>query len=961
MKRKLLCILLTAVLLLPVQAWAETADRFDQLEQALPQLEALLAQCETAGLDVGYERADWAVIRDFIDYGRQDLDWGDDVRAEYVADCLDALYADTAGRLNAYLDGTKQPLPVKRNLPEDFGGAWNGDFVDDAQQPVFQNGFGVFDQLKNDLYKLQEFGGDIAQIEIGPNSVLAEKGSVNGWGTVLYGGAQAAAEVVAGGRDGTGHAMKISNASSNGYLAMNQNVTVRPNTTYVLTVHVKTEAAGTFWFSPQGWTADRATVARGTNGWTEYTVEYTTGDGEYNMEILFVSSSVSTAVYLDDMTLCRSGSDTNILQNGDFEDSAGAESAHFQANTARIRNSVTRALDDAYESGVMVNVLISPHYFPGWILEQYPEAAAIDSGMGYDMNHPVIQEALDLYIKTLMGEIKAHPALHSVCITNEPTCDTRTTQGLDTEYSAYLQELYQSDIAALNAVYGSAYTDFSQVRMPASDTMDAAYYDWVQFNNQYTADWHRFLAETVKKYAPEVAVHAKIMTIFGKSDSLNYGIDPEDFAEFTDYNGNDAWGFYGQNAGGLLSKLMWYDLLDSIKPSAPIINSEDHIIEDRNTNYSPNQAIHVGADIWQGAVHGRDASIVWIWGRTQDQNANTYGNILYRPDVLSAFAKGSFDLNRLSGAVAALQEGAQKATILYAPTSRAYSAKTVRAMKLAYEAALYAGANPGFITERQLAAGVMPQGVLIIPNATQVQQDAYDAIAAYKNQGGTVLALGTDCLSRDAHNRARASSVEFDETIPVTETGTAITAPTAGTVQEYIAELAETELLAGPDGASVTGVEQIRVEYDGAELLNLCSYTWDGAKQVAIDGTAQDLLTGTYYTNVVELQPFEPVLLEFKPPKMTVQADVAEAGDKKQIRMQLENQGGAADILELTVQIANRETGQYGDTVRIKKYVVPEGTTSVVYEFLPPQGTYTAYVNGVYSRGQIEEIQLDIE
>lgn len=964
MRKKLICLMLSCCLFGSVAVYAADADeRLDALRPGLAQVRFLLEECETLGIDVGYERVDYGVIRDFMEYGKQDTAWGDTERAGYVADTLERLLQEVTDKLNAYRSGAAAPYPVVRNVPENYGGVQNGNFVRKDGTPIISNGFGVFEQLKNDIPKMQEFGADLVQIEIGPSNVLVPQNSINGWGCAVYGGAQATAVAAEqSGRNGN-FALKIVNGTTadNAYLAVNQNVSVKPNTTYTLTFYARTENGGAFTYGMQGWKAPRTRIANGTQPWTQYSAAYTTGAEEYNLEILFVSSAKSDAIYLDDISIQEDGK--NIIQNGDFEDSDGMKSEHFQANTMAIRDKVTRVLDRAEANDVMVNVLISPHYFPNWILEKYPQAKQIDCGLGYDINNSIVQEALELYVNALMQEIKTHPALHSICLTNEPKCVTRNQEELQPAFAAYLAEVHNSDISLLNSIYETNYQTFAEVPMPAGDTMDAAYYDWVQFNNQYTAAWHRYLAELVKKYAPNVAVHAKIMTIFGNSDSLNYGIDPEDFAEFTDYSGHDAWGFYGKDASGLISKLAWYDLLKSIKPESPVINSEDHIIEDRNTNYTEKQAAHVAADIWQGAVHGRDASIIWIWGRTQDKTANTYGNILYRPDVLSAVGKNSLDLNRLSEQVASLQKAENKVTILYSPTSRAYLQNTVRTLLYTYESALYAGANPKFITERQLAAGVKPEGTLILPEVRNVSANVYAAIENYQKQGGKLLALGEECLLYDEYNRACQRTIDFNRTVSITRSGTVISKPTKAELQLQIVEMTGiTDFLRDADGKAVTGVERIEQKTAAGSLWNLCNYTWETSKQVCFEGKAVDLLTGTIYEGKIELQPFVPVLLEFGSIKDAEFIGVA-AQNGREIVLELKNQGDMPDFLNGTIRIQNEDNGEVLTGIHFSKYLSGHSQTRVKYHVAVPEGNYAAIINGRYADGkkQLAELWLSLK
>lgn len=954
--RKFVLILILIFTSTGIPVYAESCeDRISAIENSLEELNSLFLRCEQEGYDTSYETADFAIIKDFIDYARQDILWGDTERASYVADCLEQLYADTKDSLEKYLSKQRNPIPTSKNYAQDYAGTSNGDFINKYGNTIIYNGYGVFDKVKNDTEKLQDFGADIMQIEIGPNSVLSQIGTINGWSADLYENAQASAELYYE-NDISGNCLKIVNETpkdANGYIAVRQYVAVRPNTSYTLSMDAKTVNASRTFFSPQGWTANRCYLDDGTTQWKNYSATYTTSDDEYMLEIMIVSNKAAEGIYIDNITLCEDTDKTNIIQNGDFEDSDGIVSEHFQANPAQIRNRVTRVLDRAYDSGIMVNLLISPHYFPDWILTQYPETTVPDCGLGYDINNPIIREALELYIQAVMQEVKSHPALHSICLTNEPNCDTRKTSGLDDEFCLYLISIYDNNINELNSVYKTNYSSFWDVRMPQSDTMDAAYYDWVQFNNQYVKNWHKFLSDAVKKYAPNVPVHIKMMTIFGKADSLNFGVDPEDMAEITDYNGNDAWGFLGNDASGLISKLMWYDLLNSIKPDAPIINSEDHITEDRNENYTPKQAIHSGADIWQGAVHGRDASIIWIWARSQDKTSDTYGNILYRPDVLSQVSRTSLDLNRLAEYVAALQKAESRVSILYSPTTRAYQSNAVSVMKLAYTAAMYSGANPRFITERQLENGTKPNGVLVVPMVSHISDEAWQTVAEFERSGGIIITIGNNCFCFDNHNNARNINISSDINVELTFNNNIVISPDSNELSDILCEYTQTKKLRDFQGDVIPYIDKVEVEYNGKTLWNLCNYSWEESKTAVIDGTAIDLISGRKFTGSVILDPFEPVLLEFIEPEFNVSAQLTEDAGICCVCVQLNNDADIGGYIEADM-IVNTISEKAIEKVYSKKYVAAAGGEYIEFRFPMPGEDY--YVKMFFKTDSGQEI-----
>ena len=78
-------------------------------------------------------------------------------------------------------------------------------------------------------------------------------------------------------------------------------------------------------------------------------------------------------------------------------------------------------LDRAQRSGVAVCLLISPHYFPDWALAKWPHLHKRREGfLQYCLHAPEGHDVLRRFIAALIPTIKDHPALHSICLSNEP-------------------------------------------------------------------------------------------------------------------------------------------------------------------------------------------------------------------------------------------------------------------------------------------------------------------------------------------------------------------------------------------------------------------------------------------------------------------------------------------------------------------------------------------------------------
>jgi hypothetical protein len=442
-------------------------------------------------------------------------------------------------------------------------------------------------------------------------------------------------------------------------------------------------------------------------------------------------------------------------------------------------------------------------------------------------------------------------------------------------WQKYLADTH-GNIEALNQIYSTRYSGFDTVPMAKRIEASPQFYDWMIFNETVFGDWHQWLAEIVHLTAPDIPVHAKMMDAplspSGYKPSLTWGIDAERFAQFTQLNGNDSYNLLFNSGGGIVSKMRWYDFLLSLK-KRPIYNSEDHVIEDRSGNYIPQQAMHVRADIWQGAVHGRTASTIWVWERTHDKNSDFAGSILHRPDVVSAVGKTNLDLNRLAYEVTALQNEPARIAILYSNPAKIYDGTYMENVSKVYENIIFNGLKPGFITEKQLAQGELGSyRIIVVPAAIHVMHGTLSAIKEFIDRGGKTLVIGDNSLSRDFYDRDISNadrSFIMKNSVVLRENSSEI----INVIREILREtgLQKVMLMDNAANSPVYGVEWLSVEYNGKLLTNVCNYEWGDSKSVSIfingrqAGSAFDLITGVVLNGGnIKLAPFTPVLLDIK-------------------------------------------------------------------------------------------------
>ncbi len=212
---------------------------------------------------------------------------------------------------------------------------------------------------------------------------------------------------------------------------------------------------------------------------------------------------------------------------------------------------ILKELDRARKAGVAINLLISPHYFPGWMLTKYPELRKRREGFQqYCLHAPEGRELLKEFVSVVIAPIKNHPALHSICISNEPQNVEEPCEYAANDWHAWLAKRH-GDIATLNSRWGTSYAGFDDVPLPNPFAADARtpmprYADYVRWNQEFFADWHKMLADAVHAVAPDLPVHAKVQTwTLGSAPNMKYGNDAYLCGRVCDINGNDSSNMYG--------------------------------------------------------------------------------------------------------------------------------------------------------------------------------------------------------------------------------------------------------------------------------------------------------------------------------------------------------------------------------------------------------------------------------
>ncbi|MCX7994007.1 MAG: beta-galactosidase, partial [Fimbriimonadales bacterium] len=523
---------------------------------------------------------------------------------------------------------------------------------------------------------------------------------------------------------------------------------------------------------------------------------------------------------------------------------------------------------------VKVDYLISPHYMPEWVYQQYPQLRQQRDGfIKYSLFTPESLAVLRQYIDAFAPLLRDQSALLSVCLSNEPI-NTESPESLPHQqaWRAWLQNRHKN-LITLNTRWKTDYKSWDEIPVP-NDQAGVIYAEWQEFNAETLANWHRELARAVERHLPGVPKHAKLMSwSFTNDREMPRGVDPERFAEFCELNGNDAstypnWDKDSPWAFGWVTTMLAHDLQRSLR-DAPVFNSENHIIRDRETRYVSPQ--HARAVLWEEAIRGLSATTFWVWERTDDPKSDFAGSLLHRPEIVEALAHTTLDLNRLSPYIAALQNHKPDVHILYSQYDMVMQGldATVPRDSL-YIALTMLGVRVGFITERQLAERRLPDGVsrIIIANTQYISDEAFAGLDTLRQQRGIqVLGFGEPSLQFDRYGRRRLSrpGITTFERNPLLDARRLFVRlqPLLGNwrVERPLRLLGENE-------QPVWGVSHCVAPYENGFVASLCNYTREtitvrlvNAENQPIKGV--NLITGATVEGTLTLQPLEPVLVKW--------------------------------------------------------------------------------------------------
>lgn len=868
-----------------------TVEVIEKHKKYYDEVTELMAKCEAKSIPIEYQKVKYNTIRIFIGYMEEDLTDKDFERIAEQDKVLTRLYNELKVEFGGLLDGSIEPVSVPKYVTspievvdDHFVATTRREDGTEERRPVFFVGGGHWPKTQEtqEIKNIASVGFNCTSPELGPwdmTEAIAPNWAIDGIGTYEIGHEITSAEKRSGEKS-----IKLTADKewvNNNYDYLRQTVEVKPNTTYEYGLSVKSKTAKRAWYSIKEIGNKQMRMSLdGTYDWRDDVHTYTTGPNETKLSFILLLEDI-TEIYLDDVFIREQGSDVNLMQNGGFEKEY-PEGIYYDHEEATVKNFV-RVFADCDANNLSAQFSASPHYIPDFLKVDYPEIVLPEQWGNFnhqDPDHPEVLRMYEIFYKSLAARLKDNESFDGIILCNEPQYNSQLDQwAFIDDFRNAMKEKYQT-IAALNKRWGTSYASFDEVEMPVGIEASPRYYDWRMFNDQILPAWVEKIEGYIKEVAPDVLSHVKVMDTF--KTGVNFRVSSSDnyeiLSDITDISGCDAWSMIATD--DVRWKNIFYDFLTSVK-TAPIYNTEDHIIVDaRQLTYNDKETLYNIVDIWNGAVHGRGGSVLWLWDRyDRSKNGTIYFNsvITARPDTIATLGKTTLDLNRLSKEVVALQEAKGDMAILYTPNAVPYSDEMLDIIRKTSAALGENGQKTRFVVESQLEK-FDEYKTIIIPNTISLYKETLDKLKSFVDNGGKLLVIGENALTKNeygdkhdesvvAHIKSKAVCIGFEDA------GTTISAASGAVIKDEITKFVKADgldkvtFIDKATGKPLCDADWITAEYDGSYIVNLCSYTWDSREvEMYIDGekvtSSEDLINFGKYGESIKLDGHVPLLLK---------------------------------------------------------------------------------------------------
>ena len=407
------------------------------------------------------------------------------------------------------------------------------------------------------------------------------------------------------------------------------------------------------------------------------------------------------------------------------------------------------------EQAITLILVIEAGCLPDIYPELGKEEGAEGGEVGINLSHPKGREVIEAMLRAVIPLVTENPYVNNFVLTNEPAYKPSAFGDYYVpEWAEFLKDKYGT-VGKLNEIYGASYSSFGEVPLADRDILierDQLSFDNQEFATKVHSEWHEWVAGIAHELAPDVLISTKLKSIEFDRSMQQYGLRPEDWADFQDLGGCDD----------VRQDVMYYDHI-AYAEDAPVVDSELHFYHDStDTAFTYKMDALLERVIWRGMMHHLGIANFWsddYWAGYSEHYS--FGNSAYRPLARYKVGEVTMDLNRLSREIDAIVSEEPDVAILYSYLSRQFTTgSSTETMNGAYLGSLECGKKVRVLSEEQIEKLENENiKLLIIPESVNVYGKTLEAIDSFIKRGGKVIVFGFDSLSHDEFNRPRESAL----------------------------------------------------------------------------------------------------------------------------------------------------------------------------------------------------------
>ncbi len=438
---------------------------------------------------------------------------------------------------------------------------------------------------------------------------------------------------------------------------------------------------------------------------------------------------------------------------------------------------------------------------PGhWLPDDYPDVL-VDGRRyfnHYDIDNPLVRQWESNLFSQVLGPAVASldavggPRYH--LLNNEPrfpirqgNSDSANNLSAHTyaKFAAWLQNVY-TNIASLNAAYGTGYPDFATASTAnyvvddgVSESLQGGpiWYDWCAFNMERVNGWLTFLHDLAHSVDATPSTYVKI---WGEGSIhtawQDQGIDYEYLAKMLDIPGSDSQctpfgaaydirveqDWRNRYAFEWRAQAVMMDFIKSMSPGKPYLDAEWHGFTGNRWRDFHMDERYVRAILWMAASQGLSGMNAWFWNRNQgDASIRSMsefaGSPVVQPIVLDAYGRTMKEINAHAATFASFLPAERCYVVYYSKDSALQDDTYSDNMTDVYEALKLLNVPVGFTTPAELSAVSNATQTLVVPRTEFISDADLAGLQAFEAGGGKLLLVDpSSCFLRTERGVARS-------------------------------------------------------------------------------------------------------------------------------------------------------------------------------------------------------------